>query len=103
VSLTGVPVSAGFVGKFYLFSAAVSGGYVGLAVVGVLMSVVSAYYYLRVVVAVYMREAEGEDARATVGVGARGARGVAAASVLTLGVHPAPVLGWARAAARSLL
>ena len=62
VSLTGMPITAGFVGKFYLFNAAVSVGCgVALAVVGVLMSVVSAYYYLRVVVAMYMREPEGED------------------------------------------
>ena len=61
VSLTGVPISGGFVGKFYLFSAAVSAGYANLAIVGMLMSVVSAYYYLRVVVAMYMSEPEGED------------------------------------------
>src|SRR6185436_11380728 len=45
VSLTGIPVTAGFVGKFYLFGAAVSSGWVVLALVGVLTSVVSAYYY----------------------------------------------------------
>src|SRR6185295_11125593 len=44
VSLTGVPISGGFVGKFYLFSAAVSAGYAHLAIIGMLMSVVSAYY-----------------------------------------------------------
>lgn len=103
VSLTGVPVTAGFVGKFYLFSAAVGAGYVGLAIVGVLMSVVSAYYYLRVVVAMYMREAPAEDPWLGVGMGARVALGIAAASVLALGVYPSLVLTWARAAARSLL
>ena len=59
ISLTGIPVSAGFVGKFYLFGAAVGAGYVALAVVGVVMSVVSAYYYLRVVVSMYMSEPAG--------------------------------------------
>jgi NADH-quinone oxidoreductase subunit N len=54
VSLTGIPVTAGFVGKFYLFNAAVASGWVVLALVGVITSVVSAYYYLRVVVAMYM-------------------------------------------------
>ena len=103
VSLTGVPVTAGFVGKFYLFSAAVGAGYVGLAVVGVLMSVVSAYYYLRVVVAMYMREAPGDDPWAPVATGARLALGLSAGLVLALGVYPAPVLSWAKAAARSLL
>jgi NADH-quinone oxidoreductase subunit N len=103
ISLTGVPVSAGFVGKFYLFSAAVSGGWWTLAVVGVLMSVVSAYYYLRVVVAMYMREPVGEDAWAAVSPGAALALGLATAVVLALGVYPGPVLAWARQAAQSLL
>jgi NADH-quinone oxidoreductase subunit N len=103
ISLTGVPVSAGFVGKFYLFSAAVNGGWVTLAVVGVLMSVVSAYYYLGLVVTMYMREPEGEDTWAPVGAGAAVALGLSTAVVLFLGVYPGPVLAWARQAAQSLL
>jgi NADH-quinone oxidoreductase subunit N len=103
ISLTGVPVSGGFVGKFYLFSAAVNGGWVTLAVVGVLMSVVSAYYYLRVVVAMYMREPLGEDTWASVGPGSALALGLATVVVLYLGVYPGPVLAWARQAAQSLL
>lgn len=103
ISLTGVPVSGGFVGKFYLFSAAVGAGYVVLAVVGVLMSVVSAYYYLRVVVAMYMREPVGEDSWAPIGSASALALGVCAAVTLGLGVYPGPVLGLARAAAQSLL
>ena len=102
VSLTGVPVSAGFVGKFYLFNAAVSADYAALAVVGVLMSVVSAYYYLRVVVVMYMREPVGADTWAPVTGAARLALALSAAVVLGLGVYPGPVLGWARLAARSL-
>ena len=102
VSLTGVPVSAGFVGKFYLFNAAVAGGYAALAVVGVLMSVVSAYYYLRVVVAMYMREPAAADTWAPVTGAASLGLAVAAAVVLGLGVYPGPVLGWARLAAQSL-
>jgi len=102
VSLTGVPISAGFVGKFYLFGAAVGAGYVTLAVVGVLMSVVSAFYYLRVVVYMYMREPVGEDAWAPVGMGAAAALVVSTAIVLGLGVYPAPLLALARAAARAI-
>ena len=98
----GVPVSAGFVGKFYLFNAAVSAGYAGLAVVGVLMSVVSAYYYLRVVVVMYMREPLGADTWAPVTGSASLALALSAAVVLGLGVYPGPVLGWARLAAQSL-
>jgi NADH-quinone oxidoreductase subunit N len=103
VSLTGVPVSAGFVGKFYLFAAAVNAGYVGLAIVGVLMSVVSAYYYLRVVVSMYMDPPVGEDAWASVAPGSRLALAVSVAVVLGLGVVPGPVLALARRAAESLL
>ncbi len=102
VSLAGVPVSAGFVGKFYLFGAAVSAGRTVLAVVGVLMSVVSAYYYLRVVVAMYMREPLGEDAWGPVSAGSALALAVSVAVVLGLGVYPGPVLALARQAARSL-
>jgi NADH-quinone oxidoreductase subunit N len=103
ISLTGVPVSAGFVGKFYLFSAAVNAGWVSLAVVGVLASVISAYYYLRVVVAMYMREPVGADTWAPVGTLSAVGLTVSVAVVLGLGVYPGPMLDLARAALRSLL
>jgi NADH-quinone oxidoreductase subunit N len=103
ISLTGIPVSAGFVGKFYLFTAAVDGGYVTLAIVGMLMSAVSAYYYLGVVVAMYMREPVGEDVWGPVSVPSGVALAVSVLVVLGLGVYPGPVLAWARLAARSLL
>lgn len=102
VSLTGVPISGGFVGKFYLFSAAVSAGYAHLAIIGMLMSVVSAYYYLRVVVAMYMREPVGEDQWARVGLGPGVALALSTGTVLFLGVYPGPLMTCARIAARSL-
>jgi NADH-quinone oxidoreductase subunit N len=80
----------------------VEGGYVALAVAGVLMSVVSAYYYLRVVVYMYMREPVGEDGWARIGPAPAAALALAAAVVLGLGVYPGPVLAWARLAAQSL-
>jgi NADH-quinone oxidoreductase subunit N len=58
LSFIGFPPTLGMVGKFYLFRAAIAGGFTGLAVIGVLTSLVSAYYYLRVVVNMYMREGE---------------------------------------------
>jgi NADH-quinone oxidoreductase subunit N len=58
LSLIGFPPTLGMVGKFYLFSSAIEGGFVGLAVIGVLTSLVSAYYYLRIVVNMYMREGD---------------------------------------------
>ncbi len=56
LSLAGIPPLVGFIGKFYIFSAAVRAGYVGLAVIGVLNSVVSVYYYVGVLVRMYMVE-----------------------------------------------
>jgi len=55
LSLTGMPPTLGLVGKFYLFRTAVEGGFIGLAIIGMLTSLISAYYYLRVVVMMYMR------------------------------------------------
>ncbi len=60
LSFTGVPPTLGFVGKFYLFRTVVEGGYIGLALIGVLTSLISAYYYLRVVVIMYMKDGEPE-------------------------------------------
>ncbi|MBZ0264470.1 NADH-quinone oxidoreductase subunit N [bacterium] len=56
LALAGIPPTAGFFGKYYIFSAAVKSGFIGLAVIGVLNSAVSVYYYLRVVVTMYLKE-----------------------------------------------
>jgi NADH-quinone oxidoreductase subunit N len=103
ISLIGVPVSAGFIGKLYLFKAAVGAGYTWLAVVGVVMSVVSAFYYLRVVVAMYMESPVGDDPWAALGLGERVALAAQAAVVLGLGLFPDPLVRAARAAALALL
>ncbi|MFN3490597.1 MAG: NADH-quinone oxidoreductase subunit N [Anaerolineales bacterium] len=58
LSLIGFPPTLGMVGKFYLFRSAIDGGFTGLAIIGVLTSVISAYYYLRVVVNMYMKEGD---------------------------------------------
>jgi NADH-quinone oxidoreductase subunit N len=58
LSLIGLPPTLGLVGKVYLFRAVIDGGFYGLAVIGVLTSLVSAYYYLRVVVVMFMREGD---------------------------------------------
>jgi NADH-quinone oxidoreductase subunit N len=60
LSLTGIPPTLGFVGKFYLFRAAIEGQFYLLAVIGVVTSLISAYYYLRVVVTMYMRDGDPE-------------------------------------------
>jgi NADH-quinone oxidoreductase subunit N len=58
LSLTGLPPTLGLIGKFYVFRAAIQGGFIGLAVIGVITSLISAYYYLRVVVVMYMRDGD---------------------------------------------
>ena len=103
ISLTGIPVSAGFMGKFYLFGAAVGAGYVSLALVGVVMSVVSAYYYLRVVVSMYMKDPRSDDPWARIAPSATAALAAAALAVLGFGAFPGPLVDWARRAAQSLL
>jgi NADH-quinone oxidoreductase subunit N len=56
ISLAGIPLTGGFIGKFYLFSAAIQKGYIGLTVIAVLNSVVSVFYYFRLMIYMYMRE-----------------------------------------------
>src|SRR6185369_14605768 len=58
LSLAGVPLTAGFIGKLYVFTAALSAGYGELVVVGVLTSAVATFYYLRIIAAMWMRPAD---------------------------------------------
>ena len=62
LSFTGMPLTLGFWGKFYLFKTAIDGGYLWLAIVGLITSVVSAYYYLRVVMVMFMKAGDPEAA-----------------------------------------
>ncbi|MCC2547552.1 NADH-quinone oxidoreductase subunit N [Hymenobacter sp. BT175] len=62
LSLAGIPLTGGFFGKFFLFGAAIDKGYIGLVVFAVVMSMVSIYYYLRPVIAMYMRDGDGPTA-----------------------------------------
>jgi NADH-quinone oxidoreductase subunit N len=88
LSLAGIPPTAGFMGKFYIFSAAVSRGYVTLAVIGVLNSLVSVYYYIRVVVVMYMSAKPAEKFYFTYSVPAIIALIIAAWGTLQLGILP---------------
>jgi NADH-quinone oxidoreductase subunit N len=103
LALIGMPPTAGFVGKFYLFSAAIERGLVGLAVIAVLNSVLAAYYYLRLIVYMYMREPEGVPTTAAVTPAATLALGVSAWATLQLGLWPGPVLDLAQRAVAPLL
>jgi NADH-quinone oxidoreductase subunit N len=103
LSLVGIPPTAGFVGKFYLFGAAVKSGYVWLAVVGVLNSAVAAYYYLRLIVYMYMREPEGAPTVLAPSFSGALALAVALWGVVQLGVAPGPLFDLAQAAVVPLL
>lgn len=61
LSFTGVPPTLGFVGKFYLFRTVIQAGFIWLAIIGVLTSLISAYYYLRIVIIMYMKEGDPES------------------------------------------
>ena len=93
LSLGGLPPTAGFIGKWYIFTAAVSAGYYGLAIIGVLTSVISVFFYLRVVVMMYMA-----DRQAAMSPPAKESRvGMAAlvasiVAIFYLGVLPTSVL-----------
>jgi NADH-quinone oxidoreductase subunit N len=98
LSLGGFPPTAGFVAKWYVFAGAVSAGYYWLAVIGVLTSVISVYFYLRVVVMMYMAPAaEAPAVFPKVPRLAGGALVVSAVLVFYLGILPARVLDWAAA------
>jgi NADH-quinone oxidoreductase subunit N len=95
LSLIGVPPTVGFIGKFLVFSVTIDAGLIGLAIVGVVTSLVSAYYYLRVVVMMYMRTGEPESRsegwlNRTVGL--------TAVATFLLGVLPGPMLVLAQSA-----
>lgn len=89
-SLTGIPGTAGFIGKFYVFGSVVHAGLIWLAVVGVLMSAVSAFYYLRVIMYMFFREPE-EDfvVKEPISGGMAAALAVSAIATLVIGLVPA--------------
>ncbi|HXU87833.1 MAG TPA: NADH-quinone oxidoreductase subunit N [Methylomirabilota bacterium] len=103
LSLIGIPPLAGFVGKFYLFGSAVRAGYVWLTVVAVLNSAIAAYYYLRVIVYMYMRESDAAAARLAPTFAGTLALVIAAAGIVLLGVAPAPFVDLAQAAVAPLM
>jgi NADH-quinone oxidoreductase subunit N len=95
LSLAGIPTTAGFLGKFYLFRAALHSDLIGLTVLAVLNSVVSVYYYLRIVVAMYMREGKTEVANSTVPWAAWVALAASVIGVFYLGLFPNHLIGLA--------
>lgn len=96
-SLTGIPPTAGFIGKFYLFMSAVKAGYTWLAVVAVIFGAISAYFYLRVVMYMYMREPKAEVSLST-SMPSGIAIAIAALAVLIFGIFPSGIIEFARMA-----
>jgi NADH-quinone oxidoreductase subunit N len=101
-SLAGVPPAAGFIGKFYLFSGAIQKGYIWLAVIGVLNSAASAYYYLRIMVYMYFKEPAEEFEWVQVTAPVALALVIAVAGTLILGIVPSFILQYAQMAVKLL-
>ena len=95
LSLGGLPPTVGFVAKWYIFSAAVGAGYYWLAIIGMLTSVVSVFFYLRVVVMMYMAERTGGPVPAQVTMVGMAALTLSIAAIFYLGILPAPVMNYA--------
>ena len=92
LSLGGLPPTAGFIGKWYIFSAAVQEGHYWLAIIGVLTSVISVFFYLRIVVMMYMTEGSERASPARAGAAAVAGLALAVIAVLYLGVLPTRAL-----------
>lgn len=95
LSLIGIPITGGFFAKFYVFSAALQANLVGLTIIGVLNSAVAAYYYLRVIVVMYMREPRREEPVSPISPGLGLALALSLAATIFLGVLPGHVLQYA--------
>jgi NADH-quinone oxidoreductase subunit N len=101
LSLGGIPPTAGFMGKFWLFGAAIESGYIGLAVVGVLNSAVSLYYYIRIVVFMYVKK-ETTGSEPTMSPMLAVTVAIAVVATLAMGVYPRLLFELAEASAQSL-
>ena len=102
-SLSGLPPTAGFISKFYIFKTAVESGHTTVALIGILTSIVSVYYYLRVVYYLYMKEPAAGYVEIVGGVYAAGALAISMIFILLIGILPTPLFAAAGLAARELL
>ena len=97
LSLGGFPPTAGFIAKWYVFSAAIGSGYYGLAIIGVLSSVVSVFFYLRIVVMMFMTDRDARPVPAPITGVAMAGLVLSLIGVLYLGVLPSAVIDFAQA------
>jgi NADH-quinone oxidoreductase subunit N len=103
LSLIGIPATGGFFAKFYVFSAALKSNLVWLTIIGVVNSALAAYYYLRLIVVMYMREGDDSMPLVRVPAAVTAALVIAAGMTIYLGVMPGRVLGAATQGAHDLL
>jgi NADH-quinone oxidoreductase subunit N len=103
ISLIGIPITAGFFAKFYVFSAALQSGLVGLTIIGVINSALGAYYYLRLIVVMYMREAKEDVPVLPVSISFTAAVVIALSATIFLGVLPNSVLGFVQRSGQQLV
>ncbi len=103
LSLIGIPITGGFFAKFYVFSAALKANLIWLTLIGVVNSAIGAYYYLRIIVMMYMREARREVPVTPVPFGLGLALALSLAATLYLGIAPNRVLQYAQQSAQVLL
>jgi NADH-quinone oxidoreductase subunit N len=102
MSLIGIPITGGFFAKFYVLNSALKSGLVGLAILLVLNSALGAYYYLRIIVMMYMREPRGDVPVTRVPFGGMLAISICVAATLCLGVFPGRILDLTTQAAATL-
>lgn len=98
LAMMGIPPTAGFAGKFYIFAGAVKSGYIWLAVIGVLNSAVSLYFYLRLIVYMYFKDPTEDYGWVTMHTGAVISIVIALVGVLYLGILPGKVMEMAKMA-----
>lgn len=103
LSLIGIPITGGFFAKFYVFSAALRANLIWLTLIGVLNSAVGAYYYLRIIVMMYMREPRKEVPVSRISFGLGTALAISIVATLYLGILPNRVLQIAQHSAQDLL
>lgn len=94
-SLTGIPLTIGFIGKFYLFAAVIKGKFYWLALVGVLNAVVSLYYYMGPIKTMFLDEPIGDEGTVAFDFWNYGLMGVLACATIALGIYWAPVMSFA--------
>jgi NADH-quinone oxidoreductase subunit N len=93
LSFAGIPLTAGFIGKFTIFSAAYENGNIGVVVVGVLSSAIAAFFYIRVIVMMFLTDPEDDTITISIPSGFTSAViWIAAVVTLILGVFPTPIL-----------